>query len=87
MGPVRFKIKHRADILKLTLDVAHTEAWQSPGVHIISYMFFVEDKGGTHLRDEYTVEAPNVLFSYTFRQARVAHEELLQQLKQAAELK
>jgi hypothetical protein len=87
MGPFRFKIKYRADILKLTPGEAHTEAWQSPGVHIISYMFFVEDKGGTHIREEYTVEAPNMLFNYPFRQARVAHEELLQRLKQVAELK
>jgi hypothetical protein len=38
MGPFRFKIKYRADILKLTQEEAHTEAWQSPGVHIISHM-------------------------------------------------
>jgi len=85
MGPFRFKIKYRADILKLTPDEARTEAWQSPGVHIISHMFFIEENGGTHLREEYTVEAPNLLFGYTFKQAKAAHEELLQRLKQVAE--
>jgi hypothetical protein len=52
MGPVRFKIKQCADILKLTLDVAHTEAGQSPGVHIINPMTFIEKNGGTLLREE-----------------------------------
>lgn len=85
MGPFRFKIKYRADILKLTPDEAHTEAWQSPGVHIISHMFFIEENGGTHLREEYAVEAPSLLFGYTFKQAKAAHEQLLQGLKQIAE--
>lgn len=85
MGPFRFKIKYRADVLKLTLDKAHTEAWQSPGVHIISHMLFIEENDGTLLREEYTVEAPPLLFGYTFKQAKAAHEELLVQIKQVAE--
>jgi hypothetical protein len=85
MGPFRFKIKYRADILKLSQDEAHTEAWQSPGVHIISHMYFIEENGGTQLREDYSVEAPNLLFGYTFKQAKAAHEELLKQLKRVAE--
>jgi len=84
-GPFRFKIKYLADVLKLTPDEAHTEAWQSPGVHIISHMSFTEENGGTLLREEYTVEAPNLLFGYTFKQAKAAHEELLVMIKQVAE--
>ena len=85
MGPFRFKIKYSADILKLTPDEAITEVWQSPGVHIINHMFFNIENGGTRLREEYIVEAPNLLFGYTFKQAKLAHEELLQRLKEAAE--
>jgi len=85
MGPFRFKIKYRADILKLTQDEAHTEAWQSPGVHIISHMSFIEENKRTKLHEEYTVEAPNLLFGYTLKQAKIAHETLLQRIKQTAE--
>jgi hypothetical protein len=85
VGLFRFKIKYRADILKLTPDEAHTEAWQSPGVHIISHMSFTEENGGTLLREEYMVEAPSLLFGYIFKQAKAAHEELLVLIKQAAE--
>jgi hypothetical protein len=85
MVPFRFKIKYRADVLKLTLDEAHTEAWQSLGVHVISLMTFTEKNGGTFLREEYTVEAPNLLFGYTFNQAKTAHEALLQRIKLTAE--
>jgi hypothetical protein len=85
VGPFRFKIKYRADILKLTPDEAHTEAWQSPGVHIISHMFFIEKNDGTLLREDYTVEAPNLLFGYSLKQAKTAHKELLQRLKKIAE--
>jgi hypothetical protein len=53
-------------------------------VHIISRMFFLEKNDGTQLREEYTVEAPNLLFGYTFKQATAAHEELLAQIKQVA---
>jgi hypothetical protein len=52
MGPFRFKVKYRADILMLTPEVAHTEAWQSPGVHIINHSTFIEKNGGTLLREE-----------------------------------
>jgi len=85
MGIFHFKIKYRTDILKLTKNEAHIEAWQSPGVHIISHMTFVEKDGGTHLREDYTIEAPYLLFNYTFKQAKSSHEGLFARLKQAAE--
>ncbi len=85
MGPFRFKIRYRADILKFTPDETHTEAWQSPGVHIISHMSFSEEDGETRLREEYTIEAPNLLFGYIYKQAKAAHINLLARIEDAAE--
>ncbi len=33
-GPFRFKIKYRADILSVSEDTVHTEAYQSPGTYV-----------------------------------------------------
>jgi hypothetical protein len=42
-------------------------------------------QGGVYLHETITMEAPDLLFDYAFRQAKSAHEELLKRIKDFVE--
>jgi len=80
-GPFRFKIKYQADIIAVTEDTVHTEAYQSPQTHVTNITKVTPDGNGIRLHETITVRAPNMLFGYAFKQAQVAHEEMLERIK------
>ena len=84
-GPFKFKIKYRADILAVTEDTVHTEAYQSPGTTVINITKVRPHEGGVLLHETITLQAPNLLFDYAFKQAEQAHGEMLQRIKSFAE--
>ena len=84
-GPFRFKIKYRADILSVTEDSVHTEAYQSPGTTVRNVSRVTPVQGGVYLHETITMEAPDLLFDYAFKQAKSAHEELLNRIKNFVE--
>ncbi len=85
LGPVKFKIVYRADVLQVTESEIHTEAWQSPGVHVINHSYYTPESGGTRMREQITIEAPWPVFGYTFQQAKIAHQEMLKRIKNLME--
>ncbi|MCC6299489.1 MAG: hypothetical protein IT314_09330 [Anaerolineales bacterium] len=84
-GPFKFKIKYRADIIAVTDDTVHTEAFQSPGTYITNVTKVTPKDNGVSLHETITLKAPNLLFGYAFQQAQAAHEEMLLRIKKFVE--
>lgn len=84
-GPFNFKIKYRADILAVTDDTVHTEAYQSPATTVTNVTKVTPRNDGVLLHETITLRAPDMLFSYAFQQASAAHEEMLQRIKKFVE--
>ena len=80
-GPFRFKVKYQADIIAVTEDTVHTEAYQSPGTHITNVTKVSPKDNGVLLHETITMKAPDLLFGYAFKQAESAHEEMLKRIK------
>jgi hypothetical protein len=80
-GPIKFKIKYRADILAVTEDTIHTEAYQSPQTFITNITKVIPEDDGVLLHETVTMKAPDLLFGYAFQQAQSAHEEMLRHIK------
>jgi hypothetical protein len=80
-GPFRFKIKYRADIIAVTEDTVHTEAYQSPGTFITNLTKVTPQGNGVLLHETITLKAPGLLFGYAFQQAQSAHAEMLKRIK------
>lgn len=80
-GPFRFKIKYRADILSISGNSVHTEAYQSPGTTVTNVTKITPKDDGVLLHETITLTAPDLLFNYAFQQANAAHEEMLQRIK------
>ena len=80
-GPFKFKIKYQADILSITDDTVHTEAYQSPNTYVDNITKVTPTENGIRLHETVTMKAPNLLFGYAFKQAETAHEEMLKRIK------
>jgi len=80
-GPFQFKIKYRADIITVTEDTVHTEAYQSPQTFITNLTRVTPEGEGVRLHETITLKAPTLLFGYAFQQAQSAHEEMLKRIK------
>jgi hypothetical protein len=80
-GPFKFKIKYRADILAITENSVHTEAYQSPNTFVDNVTTVLPAQNGVTLHETVTLKAPDMLFSYAFQQAQIAHGEMLKRIK------
>ena len=86
-GPFKFKIKYRADIIAVTEDTVHTEAFQSPGTTVTNVTKVTSKDNGVLLHETITMKAPDLLFGYAFSQAETAHAEMLKRIKKFVETK
>ena len=86
-GPFKFKIKYRADILAVTSDTVHTQAYQSPATTVTNVTKVTPKDDGVLLHETIVLKAPDLLFSYAFHQANAAHEEMLKRVKKFIENK
>src|SRR5688572_9495161 len=84
-GPFKFRIKYQADIVSVTQDTVHTEAFQSPNTQVVNISKVTLSADGVILHETITMKAPDLLFSYAFKQAQAAHEELLKRIKEFVE--
>jgi hypothetical protein len=84
-GPFKFRIKYQADIVSVTHDTVHTEAFQSPNTHVTNISKVTSSADGVILHETITMKAPDLLFDYAFKQAQAAHEELLKRIKDFVE--
>lgn len=86
-GPFKFRIKYRADIIAVTEDTVHAEAYQSPATTVTNITKVTPKDDGVLLRETVTLRSPDLLFSYAFQQANSAHEEMLKRIKKFVESK
>ncbi|HMZ08395.1 MAG TPA: hypothetical protein PK078_12315 [Anaerolineales bacterium] len=84
-GPFKFKIKYQADIISVTNDTVHTQAYQSPNTHVENITRIRPTQDGVILHETITMKAPDLLFGYAFQQAQSAHEEMLKRIKKHVE--
>ena len=84
-GPFKFKIKYQADIIAVTDDTVHTEAYQSPKTFVTNVTKVTPKDDGVLLHETITMKAPDLLFGYAFKQAESAHGEMLQRIKKFVE--
>jgi len=80
-GPFKFRIKYQADIISVTGDTVHTQAYQSPNTYVTNISKVTPAQGGVILHETITMRAPALLFGYAFKQAQTAHEEMLKRIK------
>lgn len=80
-GPFKFRIKYQADILSVTEDTVHTQAFQSPNTTVTNLTKIRPSQNGVILHETITMQAPNFLFAYAFQQAQNAHGEMLKRIK------
>ena len=86
LGPIRWHITYRADVLKLTADEVVTRARQRPRTTLVNHARFRPEDGGiTHIGVEISFECPALLFRYAFGQAQFAHHGLAAGIKDMLE--
>ena len=80
-GPFKFNFKYRADIISVTEDTVHIEAYQAPGKFVTNLTKVTPHGSGVLLHETITMRAPDMLFEYVFQQAKAAHAETLERIK------
>jgi hypothetical protein len=86
LGPLRWHITYRADVLTVTDDEVVTVAHQSPRTTLVNTARFTAEEGGiTHIHVNISYESPRLLFAYGFNKARYAHRGLAQGIKEMLE--
>jgi len=80
-GPFRFKIRYQTDVVDVTENSVHFEAYQSPGTYITNVTTVIPEGNGVRFKEVVTLKAPNLLFGYAFSQADAAHTEMLIRIK------
>jgi hypothetical protein len=84
-GPFKFKTKYQADIIAVTGDTIHTEAYPSLGTSVTNITRITPKENGVILHETITISTPNIFFGYVFKQAEGAHEEMLKRIKSFVE--
>lgn len=85
-GPLRFRIRYQADVLRESGTTLDTVARQSPNVTVRNRTTVTAEPGPdgrTRIDCHVTLTAPTPLFTYAFTQARRAHRELAARMEQA----
>lgn len=80
-GPFKFKTKYQADVVSVTGDTVHTKAYPSLGVSVTNMTRIIPKDNGVVLHETITISTPDIFFSYVFKQAETAHEEMLKRIK------
>ncbi|MEP6896470.1 MAG: hypothetical protein ABI986_12750 [Chloroflexota bacterium] len=80
-GPFKFKTKYQADVIAVTEDTVHTQAFQSPNTTVTNLTKVTPKDNGVLLHETITMKSPDMLFQYAFKQAETAHAEMLKRIK------
>ena len=80
-GPFKFKTTYQADVISVTGDTVHTEAYPSLGVSVTNVTTITPKELGVVLHETITITTPNIFFDYVLKQAKTAHEEMLNRIK------
>ena len=86
LGPFRWHITYRADLVTLTADRVVTVAHQRQRTTLVNdSRFTAEPDGITHVSVDISYESPAPIFGFGFTQARRAHERLAIGLRELLE--
>jgi len=80
-GPFKFKTKYQADVIAVTGDTVHTEAYPSLNTAVTNITKITPKDNGVVLHETITITTPNIFFNYVLKQAETAHEEMLKRIK------
>ena len=86
-GPFKFKTTYQADVISVTGDTVHTEAYPSLGVSVTNITRMTPKDNGVLLHETVTISTPDIFFSYVLKQAETAHTEMLKRIKKFVETK
>src|SRR5689334_17788241 len=84
-GPFKFKTKYQADIIAVTGDTVHTEAYPSLNTSVTNITRITPKDNGVTLHETITISTPDIFFKYVLKQAETAHEEMLKRIKKFVE--
>jgi hypothetical protein len=80
-GPFKFKTKYQADVISVTGDTVHTEAYPSLNTSVTNITTLTPRDNGVVLHETITISTPDIFFSYVLKQAATSHEEMLKRIK------
>jgi len=80
-GPFKFKTKYQADVISITGDTVHTEAYPSLKTSVTNITKITPKDNGVVLHETITLSTPDIFYSYVLKQAETAHEEMLKRIK------
>jgi len=80
-GPFKFKTKYQADVISITGDTVHTEAYPSLNTSVTNITKIIPKDIGIVLHETITISTPNIFFNYVPRQAESSHTEMLERIK------
>lgn len=86
-GPFKFKTTYQADVIAVTGDIVHAEAYPSLGVSVTNVTSITPKEHGVVLHETITITTPNIFFNYVLNQAKTVHEEMLKCIKTFVEKK
>ncbi|HKJ40212.1 MAG TPA: hypothetical protein VJ972_15690 [Anaerolineales bacterium] len=84
-GPFKFKTKYQADVISVTGDTVHTEAYPSLNTSVTNITKIIPKDNGIVLHETITISTPNIFFNYVLRQAKSSHAEMLKRIKEFVE--
>lgn len=84
-GPFKFKVQYRTNVISITADTVLANAYQFPKLTITNFTTVKPVNEGVMLHEKFTMQAPSLLFNYSFQQAHVAHTEMLTRIKKFIE--
>jgi len=80
-GPFKFKTKYQADVISVTGDTVHTEAYPSLKTSVTNITKITPKDNGVVLHETITLSTPDIFYNYVLKQAETAHEEMLKRIK------
>jgi len=84
-GPFKFKTKYRADVISVTEDTVHTEAYPSLNTSVTNITKIIPKEHAIVLHETITISTPNIFFNYVLKQAETSHNEMLKRIKKFVE--
>ncbi len=85
IGPFKMRTVYVAALEPVAADEVHGHAWQSPGIRLRTVYGLEEIREGTRLTERCFVDAGRLMRGFVVRQARAAHRETLDGMKQLLE--
>lgn len=85
LGPFTLRFTYRVNQWLDAEGNWHSEAFQFPRITLRNTTRFLPEGSGTRLKEEVRIDAPRLLSSFVFQQARESHRQMLLNLKKQLE--